>query len=76
MSNCTICGSDERQGKLVEEVFRIDGQYVLVDHIPANVCNRCGEEAFSRETAERIRLLVRGEARPARSIAVKVFEFS
>ena len=35
MSNCTICGSDARQEKRVEEVFRIDGQYVLVDRIPA-----------------------------------------
>ena len=76
MSNCTICGSDARQGKRVEEVFRIDGQYVLVDRIPANVCDRCGEETFSRETADRIRLLVRGEARPTRSIAVKVFDFA
>ncbi len=75
MSSCTICGSDERQEKLAEEVFRIDGQYVLVDQIPANVCNRCGEETFGRETADRIRLLVRGKAKPSRSIAVKVFEF-
>ena len=76
MSNCTICGSDARQEKLVEEVFRIDGQYVLVDRIPANVCDRCSEETFSRETADRIRLLVRGEAKPTRSIAVKVFDFA
>ena len=76
MSSCTICGSAERQQRLVEEVFRIDGQYVLVDHIPAHVCNRCGEETFSRETADRIRALVRGEASPTRSIAVRVFEFA
>ena len=48
MSSCTICGSDERQEKLAEEVFRIDGQYVLVDQIPANVCNRCGEDVRPR----------------------------
>ena len=76
MSNCTICGSDARQEKRVEEVFRIDGQYVLVDRIPANVCDRCGEQTFSRETADRIRLLVRGKAKPTKSIAVKVFEFA
>ena len=76
MSSCTICGSAARQEKLVEEVFRIDGQYVLVDHIPASVCDRCGDETFSRETADRIRLLVRGEAKPTKSIAVRVFEFS
>lgn len=75
MGNCTVCGSDEKQSKLVEEVFRIDGQYVLVDHIPATVCTRCGDETFSRETADRIHLLVRGMAKPTRSIAVDVFEF-
>ena len=76
MPSCTICGSAERQQKLVEEVFRIDGQYVLVDHIPVHVCTRCGEETFSRETTDRIRKLVRGEASPTRSIAVRVFEFA
>ncbi|MGH8489351.1 MAG: hypothetical protein ACREXS_10945 [Gammaproteobacteria bacterium] len=29
-----------------------------MEHIRARVCTRCGEAAFSRETAEHIRLLV------------------
>ena len=76
MGGCAICGSDESQDKLVDEIFLIDGKYVLVDGIPAKVCPRCGDETFSRETAEGIRVLVRGEARPTRSIAVDVFEFA
>ena len=77
MGGCATCGSsDESQDKLVDEIFLIDGKYVLVDGIPAKVCPRCGDETFSRQTAERIRLLVRGEARPTKSIAVDVFEFA
>ena len=70
MGGCTICGSDESQDKLVDEIFLIDGKYVLVDGIPAKVCPRCGDETFSREIAQRIRLLVRGEATPTKSITV------
>ena len=76
MAGCAICGSDESRNRLVEEIFLIDEKYVLVDHIPAKVCTRCGDETFSAETAERIRLLVRGEATPSRSIAIDVFEFA
>ena len=76
MFMCSICGAREGREEFVEEVFRIDGKYVLVDHIPARVCARCGEEIFSRETTERIRLMVHGQAEPTKSIDLKVFEFA
>ena len=76
MFTCSVCGAGDSREELVEEVFRIDGNYVLVDRIPARVCARCGEESFSRETTERIRLMVRGRTRPAKSVALKVFEFA
>ena len=75
MFRCRVCHSHESREELVEEVFQIDGKYVLVDRIPATICVRCGEETFSRETTEQVRLLVHGQAAPARSIALEVFEF-
>ena len=76
MFTCSVCGARDSHEELVEEVFRIDGKYVLVDRIPAMVCTRCGEESFSRETTERIRLMVHGRTEPTKSIALKVFEFA
>ena len=75
MFTCSICGAEESREELVEEIFQIDGKYVLIDRIPATVCNRCGEETFSGETAEKIRLMVHGQAKPKKSIPLKVFEF-
>ncbi|NOT54715.1 MAG: YgiT-type zinc finger protein [Deltaproteobacteria bacterium] len=75
MFMCSVCRARESRVALVEEIFQIDGKYVVVDHIPATVCVRCGEETFSRETTEKVRLLVHGQAKPAKSIAVEVFEF-
>ena len=76
MFTCSICRAEESREELVDEVFQIDGKYILVDHIPATVCARRGEETFSRETTEKIRLLVHGKAKPTKSIALEVFEFA
>lgn len=72
---CPVCHAQESREELVEEIFQIEGKYVLVDHIPATVCVRCGEETFSRETTEKVRLLVHGQAKPTKSMALEVFEF-
>lgn len=76
MLTCLVCGAKESREEFVEEVFRVDGKYVLVDHIPARVCARCAEETFSRETTERIRLMVHGPARPTQSTTLKIFELT
>ena len=76
MFTCPVCGAGDGREEPVEEVFRIDGKYVLVDRIPATVCARCGEESFSRETTEGIRLMVHGGTEPTKSVVLKVLEFA
>jgi len=73
---CHVCGGETARDEFVREVLEVDGRRVLVEHIPARVCTRCGEAAFSRETAERIRLLVHGAGRPARTVPLDVFELA
>ena len=72
---CAVCGADECHEELVEEIFHIGEQYVLVDHIPAAVCDRCGDLTFSAETVEQMRILVHGETKPERSVALSVFKY-
>jgi YgiT-type zinc finger domain-containing protein len=76
MFKCHVCGSAEYREELVNEVFQIDGKPVLVEKIPAQVCARCGEEIFSRETTEKVRLLVHGKAKPIKSVQVDVFAYA
>ena len=76
MSRCHVCGSIETKEEYANEVFQIDNKPVLVEHIPAMVCVRCGEETFSRETTERIRRMVQGEAKPVKSVSMEVFTFA
>ena len=76
MFRCHVCGATEAHPALVDEVFVINGKYVLVEGIPASICGRCGEATFSRETTERIRRMVHGEAQPVRAVAMEVFAYA
>ena len=76
MAKCPVCLAEESHEELVDEVFRIDGRYVLVSGAPATVCVRCGEHAFSRETVERVRRMIHGEAESCEVVAMQVFRFA
>lgn len=76
MFTCLVCSADESREELVDEVFCIEGQYVLVGSIPAEVCVRCGEQSFSRETAERVRVLVQDETDAEAEVPMRVYEFA
>ena len=58
MFKCSVCGGTAAKNEFVSEVFTIDDRHVLVEHIPAQVCKRCGEATFSHETTEKVRRLV------------------
>lgn len=75
MFQCDVCGATESQETLINEVFFIEGDFVLVEKIPATICQRCGESTFSRQTTEQIRRLVHGPLRPKKTIQLQVFEF-
>lgn len=70
--SCHVCGGTAAKTEFVSEVFTIEGRRALVEHIPAQVCERCGEATFSRETTETVRQLVHS-ARPAKTVPLDVF---
>jgi HTH-type transcriptional regulator / antitoxin MqsA len=72
---CHVCGARQAKQEFTTEVFRIDGKAVLVEGIPATVCTCCGEAAFGRETTERIRRMLHGEAKPVRAEVLEVYTY-
>jgi YgiT-type zinc finger domain-containing protein len=73
MFECHVCGNKTSREEFVSEVFQAEDRRVLIEHIPAQVCERCGEAVFSAETAERIRGLVHSEAHPLKTVPLDVF---
>jgi HTH-type transcriptional regulator/antitoxin MqsA len=76
MFQCQLCGSTQSEMELVNEVFNIDDQFLLIEGIPAEVCANCGDPTYSDETTKKIRRLVNGGARPTRSIKIPVYTFA
>ena len=62
--------------ELVTEVFLVDGKRILVEQIPARVCTHCGERTYSRETTEKVRRMVHGEAAPIGVVELEVYKFA
>ena len=75
MFSCPVCNSNRSRLELVEEAFKIDGRHILVDRVPSEVCQQCGERSFSRETTEKVRRLVRSGANPRKSMSIPVYEY-
>ena len=73
MFKCHDCRSEESHTEYVSEIFNIDSKFYLVENIPAEVCSRCGQEIFSAETAEQIRLMLHGEKRLQSRLALTSF---
>lgn len=75
MFKCHVCGNTSAKSDFVNEIFTVEGRRMLVEQIPAQVCERCGEATFSRETTEKIRRLVHGAGQPVRTVPLEVFAF-
>ena len=73
MFECHVCGNKVAREECVSEVFSGEGRRVIVEGIPALVCERCGEAVFSAATAERVRAVVHGDAKADRTVVLDVF---
>lgn len=70
---CDVCGNAGFHDEHVDEVFCIDGHMVMVENIPARVCDRCGDATFACETVEQVRRTVQGGGTPTRHVSLDVF---
>ena len=76
MSQCNICGSEEATRRFVSQIFDVKGKPILVENIPALVCNRCDNATFDIEVGERTRRMIHRESKPVRPIAVDAFDYA
>jgi YgiT-type zinc finger domain-containing protein len=72
---CAVCGSTEFRHTHITEHYEIDGKNIIVENIPARVCNRCGDVVISAETTENLRAMLHENPKPARVETVRVFEY-
>ena len=65
---------------LVEQRVRysieVDGQFVIIEDVPARVNVETGERYFSPETVERLQKAVWEQYQPVRTIETPVYEYA
>lgn len=63
---CSIegCPGEYEERKVVHTV-RHQGQVVVIDHVPAEVCSVCGDVLLKPETVRQIEMLLRTATQPA-----------
>jgi YgiT-type zinc finger domain-containing protein len=53
-----------------------EGALLMIEHVPARVCQETGEQLFAPETVERLHALLRHRPQPTRVITTPVYEFA
>jgi YgiT-type zinc finger domain-containing protein len=70
---CALC-----QGRMTEQLVTysqfINGQFVIVENVPALVCEQCGDRLYSPDVVERLQELIWSQAKPVRTVTVPVYD--
>ncbi|MBI5213798.1 MAG: type II toxin-antitoxin system MqsA family antitoxin, partial [Nitrospirae bacterium] len=66
MEKCVFCGGRVEK-QLVSFVYDEDGNYFVVEHVPAEVCTSCGERTYSAEITDEILGFSKHKATPSKT---------
>jgi YgiT-type zinc finger domain-containing protein len=72
---CVFCGGTVVKRE-VTFTYEEDDKYLIVEHVPAEVCTRCGEKTYSPEVTDGLLRFARKEVKPARKIEVPVYDYA
>lgn len=73
--NCSIQGCPgEYEERSTLQTARREGQVIVIDHVPADVCTVCGDTLLHPDTVRKIETLLQQERQPASR--VPLYEFA
>ncbi len=72
---CVFCGGNMVKSKVTFS-YEEEEKHLIVEHVPAEVCNECGEKVFSAEVTDELLRFANNEFPPARKIEVPVYDFA
>ena len=72
---CDICGGRREKTDISYNIF-YRGRPVIIENVPAEVCQQCGEEYFDPDTVEMLQKVVWSQKKPKRTIETPVFDLS
>jgi len=72
---CSVQGcSGEYEARNTVHTVRREGQVIVIDHVPAEVCAVCGDTLLHPDTVREVETLLQQKRQPARR--VPLYEFA
>ena len=72
---CDLCkGKVEK--KIVSYSLFYEGHWIIVENVPAKVCQQCGEKLFDPKIVEHLQKIIWNKQAPCKKIKAPVFDFS
>ena len=75
MTRCYLCGGGLQAARVTARKWR-DDHLVLIENVPALVCENCGEPYFDAQTCRQMDRVLDTARLPSRTIEVPVYAFS
>ena len=75
MKRCPICGG-ELENKVITHPQEYDGRVVILENVPVEVCQQCGEALLHPDILEKIQERVWSEQAPKRMASVPVYDLA
>jgi YgiT-type zinc finger domain-containing protein len=69
---CLVCYHDMTEHGVTLDL-RLGEELVVIEGVPATVCENCGEQVFSPEVTRKVQEVVKERKRVARTMVVPVF---
>lgn len=73
-SDCSFCGGKVRE-KRVRVDYRLGDELVIIEDVPAGVCEQCGEQYFTARVAKALEELAHSKEPAHRTVAVPIRQF-
>lgn len=51
---CNFCGNKNFRSRRIQYVYKHNGQFLIVDNVPCEECEYCGEQYFKAEVLKKI----------------------
>ncbi len=72
---CVFCNGELKKD-FVTFSYEDGEKYILVEHVPAEVCQKCGEKLYMPEVTEALLQFAKQQTEPMKIIQVPVYEFT
>ncbi len=72
---CVFCGG-KVESHNVTFIYNGNGDYLLVENVPAEVCSQCGERTYSPEVTDDLLRLAKRKIQPAKTVEVPVIDYA